>query len=93
MMNQIPSAFYEDLVARDNPVGGCDGGECHANGTAAVDAAKDQWNKFSEGARIGIIVGAAVGATLLVSVVACCIWRCCRQRRGINVCFHSPLSK
>lgn len=87
MIDQIPAVFFEDLVARSNPVGGCDGGGCTANATAAAEAAKDQWNKFSQGAKIGIIVGAAVGATLLLTVLACCVWRCCRKRRGTQVCF------
>lgn len=93
MMNHIPAAFYEDLVARDNPVGGCQGGGCTVNATSAAEAAKGQWDKFSQGAKIGIIVGAAVGATLLLSVVACCLWRFCRKRRGNQVCFHCPLTK
>lgn len=84
--------FYADLVARDSPVS-CGGGDCDVNGTAGVNAAKDQWNKFSQGAKIGIIVGAAVGATLLLSVVACCLWRCCRRRQGTHVCFYGPLMK
>lgn len=92
MINHIPAVFYADLVARDSPVS-CDGGNCDVNGTAGVNAAKDQWNKFSQGAKIGIIVGAAVGATLLLSVVACCLWRCCRRRQGTRVRFYCPLTK
>lgn len=81
MINYIPIAFYEDLVARDGGLG-CQGGDCHANGTQMVDTARSQWEKFSQGAKIGIIVGAAVGATLLLSVIACCLWRCCRKRQS-----------
>lgn len=84
MIGYIPATFYEELVTRGGPgdFGNCGGGSCTVNGTAATEAARTQWEKFSQGAKIGIIVGAAVGATLLLSVLACCIWRCCRKRRS-----------
>lgn len=82
MISYIPAAFYQELLARSDPVG-CGSGECHANGTEVVDEARSQWDKFSQSARIGIIVGAAVGATLVLSVLACCLWRCCRKRHGV----------
>lgn len=81
MINYMPVAFYGDLVARDGGMG-CHGGDCHANGTQIIDTAKTQWEKFSQGAKIGIIVGAAVGATLLLSVLAFCLWRFCRKRQS-----------
>lgn len=78
-MDYIPAAFYAELVARDDPVG-CDGDvNCHAN---LGNATRSQWDKFSQGQKVGVIVGAAVGATILISVVTYCLWRCCRKRRN-----------
>ncbi|KAI7776307.1 hypothetical protein LA080_005494 [Diaporthe eres] len=72
MIGYISATFYEELVTRDGPggLGGCENGSCTANGTAAIEATKTQWEKFSQGAKIGIIIGAAVGATLLLNILA-----------------------
>lgn len=81
MINYVPSAFYEDLIARDGGMG-CHDSDCHINGSQIAGTARSQWDKFSQGAKIGIIVGAAVGATLLLTALACCAWRCCRRRQS-----------
>lgn len=81
MINYIPPSFYEDLFARDGPVG-CNGGDCDVNGTQVLDNAQGQWDKLSQGAKVGIIVGAAVGGTLLFSILGCCLCRCYRKRRN-----------
>lgn len=79
MINDIPAAFYDELVARDEPLS-CDG---HANCDVNIgNATRSQWDKLSQGAKVGIIVGAAIGATLLVSTVTCFVWRCLRKRRS-----------
>jgi hypothetical protein len=79
MINYIPTAFYNELVARDEPLS-CDG---HANCDVNIgNATRSQWDKFPQGAKVGIIVGAAIGATLLISIVTCCVWRYLRKRRS-----------
>lgn len=84
MINYIPPAFYESLVVRGQ-IAGCNNGDCSANATEVVNTARNQWDKLSAGAKVGIIVGAAVGATLLVSVAICCLWRWCRKRRDTGI--------
>lgn len=81
-MNYIPAAFYAELVARENPVE-CDNDvNCHAY---FGNATRSQWDRFSQGQKVGVIVGAAVGATILFSVVAYCLWRCCLKRKNSQV--------
>jgi hypothetical protein len=82
MINRIPPSFHDRLVARADPLD-CDNHvNCDVNVGNVGNATISQWDKFSQGEKAGIIVGASAGAMLLISLVACCVWRWLRQRRS-----------
>lgn len=78
MTPHIPAALYHDLVLRDGVGCGSDG--CTFNASSAIKSTEDQWGRFSTGAKVGIIVGASVAATLVLVGLVYCIRRCCRDR-------------